>query len=108
MSDEINRAGNWMVLRETMMKCLQILNKKFSCKTETFTIFENRNIDEVIHMMNDALAMPPRNCDIKSIVDDSHKAWLDDEENWDDFGSPTLEHADWLLATAKEGGKNNS
>lgn len=108
MSDEIDGIGNGMVVRETMMKCLQILSKRFSCRTDTFTIFENHNIDEVIHLMNDALALPPRNCDIKSIADDSHKAWLDDEENWDDFGSPYLEQADWLLATAREGGKNNS
>lgn len=108
MSDEINCVGDSMAVRETMIKCLQILSKKFACRTDTFTIFENHDIDEVIHLMNDALELPPRNCDIKSIADDPHRAWLDDEENWDDYGSPYLEKADWLLATAREGGKNNS
>lgn len=108
MDNDMNETGNGMVVRETMKKCLEILSKKFSCRTGNFIIFYNHDIDHVINLMNTALAQPPRNCDIKSIADNSHKAWLDDEENWDDFGSPYLEQADWLLAKSKKGGENNS
>lgn len=46
-----------------------------------------------------ALAAPPRNCDRFADAETARQAWLDDAENWDDFGSPRLELHEWLFAT---------
>ena len=35
------------------------------------------------------------------------RAWLEDADNWDEFGSPRLELAEWLFASAKTNGEND-
>lgn len=51
-----------------------------------------------------ALAAPPRNCDVYATAEEARQAWLDDAENWDEFGSPKLELHKWLFAPATEKG----
>lgn len=49
-----------------------------------------------------ALSAPARNCDRFTDAEAARQAWLDDTENWDEFGSPELELYEWLLAPAAE------
>ena len=62
--------------------------------------------DELMLVIDAALAAPPRICDRYATAEEARQAWLDDAGNWDEFGSPKLELHDWLLApaTEKEGG----
>ena len=48
-----------------------------------------------------ALAAPARNCDLFSDAETARQAWLDDKDNWDDFGRMKLDSHEWLLASAK-------
>lgn len=50
-----------------------------------------------------ALALPPRNCDLAEVAENPESAWLDDGDNWDEWGSPRLCIEKWLLAPAKAG-----
>ena len=95
-----NTIGNGMAMREAILMVKDILDK-YKCMTETFSIYEHEDIDRAKSLLEQALAEPPRNCDIKSVCSDSHKAYLDDENNWDEWGSPKLAIQDWLLAKAK-------
>ena len=49
-----------------------------------------------------ALSAPARNCDKFADAESARQAWLDDAENWDEFGSPKLELHEWLFALAAE------
>ena len=61
----------------------------------------------IAHLVDAALAAPPRNCDLPKVAEDPWRAWLDDESNWEG-GNPKLEIHEWLLATAIEKeGENN-
>lgn len=95
-----NTTGNGMVMREAILKVKDILDK-FACMTETFAIYKHEHIDLAKSLLEQALAEPPRNCDIKSVCADSHKAYLDDDDNWDEWGNPKLSIQDWLLAKSK-------
>lgn len=53
-----------------------------------------------------ALAEPIRNCDLDEVAENPEAAWLDDEDNWDEWGSPKLSIDKWLLAPAKKGGED--
>ena len=69
-------------------------------------------LDELAHILpilEKALAIQPRNCDLYTTAKEAHQAWLDDTDNWDEFGSPSLELHEWLLATYKPEtkGENN-
>lgn len=57
--------------------------------------------DELMLVINAALATPPRNCDLPEVAKDPWRAWLDDKSNWEE-GYPKLEIHDWLFATATE------
>lgn len=60
--------------------------------------------------LKSALSAPPRNCDKFADAETARRAWLDDAENWDEFGSPKLELHEWLFAPATEqkGGNDGS
>lgn len=60
-------------------------------------------VDKVIN----ALSAPARNCDLYDDAETARQAWLDDADNWDDFGSPKLELPEWLFASAKKKGEND-
>lgn len=51
-----------------------------------------------------ALSKPPRNCDLDEVAENPEAAWLNDKDNWDEWGSPKLCIEKWLLAPAKKGG----
>lgn len=56
----------------------------------------------VVHeAVNAALVEPPRNCDMASVVEDPHRAWLDDKDNWGDLGNPKKEIDEWLLSKVR-------
>lgn len=57
---------------------------------------------EIECIVDAALSAPPRNCDRFADAEAARQAWLDDAENWDDFGSPRLELHEWLFALAAE------
>lgn len=74
---------------------VQDMNKEGDVKTSMPTAW-------VIDTVNAALSRPPRNCDRFADAETARQAWLDDAENWDDFGSPRLELHEWLFALAAE------
>jgi hypothetical protein len=80
-------------LREALLRCDAI--------AQLPEIREYKIVKEMRNIIKAALSTPPRNCDIPSVVEDSHSAWLEDEDNWDEFGSPKKEIHEWLLAEAK-------
>lgn len=55
---------------------------------------------EKLPIIDVALSKPPRNCDRFADAETARQAWLDDVENWDDFGSPKLELHEWLFASS--------
>jgi hypothetical protein len=55
----------------------------------------------VRNIVNKALKCPPRNCDLPSVIEKPHSAWLSDRDNWDELGNPKKEIYDWLFAEAK-------
>ena len=64
----------------------------------------NPNVVAILDLCRDALAAQPRNCDRFATARDAREAWLNDESNWDDFGSPEKEIVEWLLAPMQKGG----
>lgn len=60
--------------------------------------FENK----YLQLAKQALAAPPRNCDRFADADMARTAWLNDMENWDEFGNPKKDIDNWLFATATE------
>lgn len=54
-----------------------------------------------------ALSAPVRNCDLCDDAKIAWRAWLEDKDNWDEFGSPELELCEWLFASAKKKGEND-
>lgn len=61
---------------------------------------------EINDIITDALALPLRNCDLDEVAENPEAAWLNDEDNWDEWGSPKLCIEKWLLAPAKKGGED--
>ena len=51
------------------------------------------------HNMDDANAI--RNCDLYTSAAEIIRAWLEDEDNWDDFGSPVHDFPEWIFLPAK-------
>ena len=107
MDNDMNETGNGMVIRETMMKCLQILSNKFSCRTGNFIIFYNQDIDQVINMLHDALAEPLRNKErfLECLMQFCYGC-----QNRNCLCNNTARHCilTWLLDFPKKGGENNS
>ena len=59
-------------------------------------------IKNIVEKAKAALAAPPRNCDRFTDAESARRAWLDDEDIWDEFGSPKLKLYEWLFAPATE------
>lgn len=55
----------------------------------------------LIALSKPALSTSARNCDRFADAKTARQAWLDDAENWDEFGSPKLELHEWLFAPSE-------
>lgn len=62
---------------------------------------------EINDIINASLSAPARNCDMYDDAETAWRAWLEDKDNWDEFGSPELELCEWLFASAKKKGEND-
>jgi len=85
----------------------QILNSKYNDIMDKYTCCKQGfpavlDLRYAISKANFALSAPARNCDRFADAETARQAWLDDAENWDEFGSPELELHEWLLAPAAE------
>jgi hypothetical protein len=89
--------GNAAALREALSDaCYAMFN---------FLKTQNGGYEEMANALDKskaALSAPARNCDRFADAESARQAWLDDADNWDDFGSPTLELYEWLFAPAEE------
>lgn len=63
--------------------------------------------ERILEVVNASLSAPARNCDLYNNAETARQAWLDDADNWDEFGSPRLELCEWLFASAKKNGEND-
>lgn len=91
--------GNTAAMREA---CVNIVEYARSARCHTDDAHVLGFLDQIERWAQAALAKPPRNCDRFTDGGTARQAWLDDEENWDDFGNPKLELHQWLLAPAEE------
>lgn len=64
-------------------------------------------VDELREMVIRALSSPTRNCDLYDDAKTAWWAWIEDADNWDEFGSPKLELLEWLFASANKKGEND-
>jgi hypothetical protein len=88
--------GNAAEMREALFEIHNQLKDRLARK-----VTYERMLFRIKNIIKAALSTPPRNCDIPSVIEGSHRAWLEDEDNWDEFGSPKKEIHEWLLAEAK-------
>ena len=59
----------------------------------------------LLEMVGRARSIPPdplRNCDVYRTPRAAWQAWLDDKDNWTDFGSEVHSIQEWLLAPVKK------
>ena len=92
--------GNQIKIREALEQALYFLRRHhmgavYAPDGETLIFCE-----EVIDIVDEALSEPPRNCDLYNDSETARQAWLDDADNWNEFGSPELDLHEWLFATA--------
>jgi hypothetical protein len=90
---------NQLKIREACQKMIDILMSHGNGRTHCILTWDEFN--DAYMMIRNALSAPPRNCDIQSVIDDSHSAWLADKDNWDELGDPKKEIHEWLLAEAE-------
>lgn len=99
-AEKSSAVGNAAATREALVAALPIMR---NCP---FTHYNTTEVDTVVEMMERALSAPARNCDLYDDAETAWRAWLEDKENWDEFGSPGLELCEWLFASAKKKGEN--
>ncbi len=87
---------NAAAMREALEMVIEIADREWRSFRETPAMKEMRDV------CTSALSAPARNCDRFEDAKTARQAWLDDANNWDDFGSPELELHEWLLAPAAE------
>lgn len=63
---------------------------------------EEVELRPIVQLAREALAAPVRNCDKYITPQEAWDAWLNNESNWDEFGSPEKEIYEWLLSPVKE------
>lgn len=88
--------GNQMKMRESLVLCLRIIGEN-GIRGNVFI----DDIREAHRAITAALAESPRNCDVFNDAESARQAWLNDKDNWDDFGSPELYLHEWLFAHTK-------
>lgn len=76
--------------------------------------YDNNRLPQVIQIAKDTCdrmnkeaenGKPLRNCDMFKDAKTARQAWLDDVDNWDDFGSSKLELHEWLFAPVTKKGE---
>ena len=101
-TEKSSAVGNAAAMREALKQALYFLRRHhtgavYAPDGETLTFCE-----DVAGVVDSALSAPPRQCDRFADAEAARQAWLDDAENWDEFGSPRLELHEWLFATVAE------
>jgi hypothetical protein len=98
--------GNAAVMREALVavkKSIDDIGKSsIDCDPTIIMVALTQVCARLSARIEQALAAPARNCDRFADAESARQAWLDDAENWDDFGSPKLELHEWLFAPAAE------
>lgn len=96
--EKSSQVGNAAKMREALTKVKEWMERRIATRGfETSATFPTMLEDVVLP----ALSAPPRNCDLPAVIADPHMAWILDDDNWNDYGSPELEIHKWLLAEAK-------
>ena len=86
-----HRPGNAAAMREALSKIYKLMTS--DCPADEV---------EIANICFQSLSAPARNFDRFEDAKTARQAWLDDANNWDDFGSPELELHEWLFAPAAE------
>lgn len=95
--------GNQMKMREVLLEIAKVADD-----WERHSNTKAGALDRIYELANTALSEPPRQCDVFNDAESARQAWLNDAENWDEFGSPELELHEWLYASAKSKTKGES
>lgn len=101
MSEHIETtAGNMAAMRKALERITEWFDEGgWSEEAE-------EEMDAMLESACAALSAPARNCDLDEVAENPEAAWLNDEDNWDEWGSPKLCIEKWLLAPAKKGGED--
>lgn len=98
--EKSSAVGNAAAMREALKMFVD------AYRTTSYTLCIE-NLRPAYQKAKVALALPARNCDLYDDAETARQAWLDDADNWDEFGSPELELYEWLFAPAKKEGEND-
>lgn len=102
-TEKYSAVGNAAKMREA----LELASRVIHCAIAA-DILKGDDAQTAFFACRAALSAPPRNCDLPTVTSDTHRAWLDDEDNWDEFGNPRLEIHEWLVSPAKKGDNNGN
>jgi hypothetical protein len=108
--EKSSQVGNAAALRDAVKSLLYLLcdngidEETVMISHKNSVLRESLHTDrtlEILRKAKTALSTHPRNCDMPSVLKNPIAAWLDDHDNWDEFGDPKKSHAEWLLDKAK-------
>lgn len=103
---ERHTPGNAAAMRATLVDVKKSIDdigaSSLNCDPEVIMMSLTQVCARLSAMIERALSAPARNCDKFTDAESARQAWLDDAENWDEFGSPKLELHEWLFALAAE------
>jgi len=114
-AEKSSAVGNAAAMREALVKVKKAIchHAEYVCQSLSWKnsdiqsncadiLCAHRDLCEAKTAINAALSAPARNCDLYDDAEIAWRAWLDDKDNWDEFGSPGLELYEWLFAPAAE------
>lgn len=102
-AEKSSAVGNAAAIR----KALEKLDKLLFVGVDGYVHGQPDKTDEIERTIKSILSAPVRNCDLCDDAEIALRAWLEDKDNWDEFGSPNLELCEWLFASAKKKGEND-
>lgn len=102
-AEKSSAVGNAAAIR----KALEKLDKLLFVGVDGYVHGQPDKTDEIERTIKSILSAPARNCDLYDDAVIAWRAWLEDKDNWDEFGSPNLELCEWLFASAKKKGEND-
>lgn len=102
-AEKSSAVGNTAAIREALEK----LDKLLFVGVDGYVHGQPDKTDEIERTIKSILSAPARNCDLYDDAETAWRAWLEDKDNWDEFGSPELELCEWLFAFAKKKGEND-
>ena len=100
--------GNMAKAREALKEAAHFI------RASTYDIYVSDEVNkpyvlkrkDALAKISAALSAPPRNCDLPKVMEAPHTAWINDWNNWDEFGDPKKDIGEWLLAERK--GENDA